>query len=357
MRLCLLLFYGSVAYGITRIVDPDFEGVNFAKALIGKKLNGSVFRVISVDSEDFCQVECVEDIRCLSYNFGTTDEKSNFICELSNSDRFTSHVNYTEDEKWLYRGLQSACETEKCPCGDKGICIPSYGGEKWKCKYSPGYTGIPCEPRTCFHLLKSGIHSSGVYNINPDGINPMTVWCDMTTDGGGWTVFQRRVDGSVNFYRGWAEYKFGFGNLNGEFWLGNDKIHRLSAAGNMTLRVDLEDFDGVITFAEYSLFKVSDGADKYRLWIGGYHGTAGDSMKDHNDMQFSTKDQDNDFYPSSCAERFKGAWWYRYCHTSNLNGQYLGGPHVSFADGVNWYYFRGHYYSLKSSEMKLRPKE
>ena len=106
MRLCLLLFYGSVACAITRIVDPDFEGVNFAKALIGKKLNGSVFRIMSVDSEVFCQIECVKDTRCLSYNFGTTNETGNFICELSNSERFTSHVNFTEDENWLYKGLQ-----------------------------------------------------------------------------------------------------------------------------------------------------------------------------------------------------------------------------------------------------------
>ena len=86
------------------------------------------------------------------------------------------------------------------------------------------------------------------------------------------------MDGSVDFYRGWAEYKFGFGNLNGEFWLGNDNLHRITAAGNMTLRVDLEDFDGNITFAKYSFFTVADSADKYRLWIGGYNGTAGDSL-------------------------------------------------------------------------------
>ena len=107
MRLWLLLLHDSVAYAITRIIDPDFEGVNFARALIGKKLNGSVFRVMStVDYEVFCQVECVKDIRCSSYNFGTTNQTGNFICELSNSDRFTSHVNLMEDEKWLYRGLQ-----------------------------------------------------------------------------------------------------------------------------------------------------------------------------------------------------------------------------------------------------------
>ena len=82
----------------------------------------------------------------------------------------------------------------------------------------------------------------------------------------------------MNFSRGWTEYKFGFGNLSGEFWLGNDNLHRIAAADNMTLRVDLEDFERNVTFAEYSIFKVADGSDKYRLWIGGYNGTAGDSM-------------------------------------------------------------------------------
>ena len=102
--------------------------------------------------------------------------------------------------------------------------------------------------------------------------------CDMTTEGGGWTVFQRRLDGSVNFYRGWESYKNGFGNLSGEFWLGNDNIHRLTDSDDVMLRVDLQDFEGYITYAEYTTFKVADEADKYRLLIGGYKGTAGDSM-------------------------------------------------------------------------------
>ena len=107
----------------------------------------------------------------------------------------------------------------------------------------------------------------------------MQVRCDMTTAGGGWTVFQRRLNGSVDFFLGWASYKNGFGNLDSEFWLGNDKLHRLTAADNMTLRVDLEDFDGNITYAEYTTFKVANESDKYRLLIGGYSGTAGDSLK------------------------------------------------------------------------------
>ena len=105
------------------------------------------------------------------------------------------------------------------------------------------------------------------------------MFCDTTTDGGGWTVFQRRLNGSLDFYRGWESYKNGFGDLNGEFWLGNDNLHRLTAADDVILRVDLEDFDGNTTYAEYTTFKVANEADKYRILVEGYRGTAGDSMQ------------------------------------------------------------------------------
>ena len=72
-------------------------------------------------------------------------------------------------------------------------------------------------------------------------------------------------------------------------------------------------------------------------------------------MKFTTKDRDNDRWIESCAIKFKGAWWYTQCHTSNLNGRYLRGVQSSFADGVNWVTFRGYHYSLKITEMKIRP--
>ena len=95
----------------------------------------------------------------------------------------------------------------------------------------------PTEPKSCAQLLHDDFTSSGVYTINPDGGKPIQVLCDIATEGGGWTVFQRRLDGSVDFYLGWESYKNGFGDLNSEFWLGNDNLHRLTFVGSVNMRV------------------------------------------------------------------------------------------------------------------------
>jgi len=176
----------------------------------------------------------------------------------------------------------------------------------------------------------------------------------MRTDGGGWTVFQRRQDGSVDFYRGWDDYKAGFGQLTAEFWLGNDKIHRLTASRPSSLRVELEDWNGGKAYAKYSKFKIGDEQAQYRLEVGSYSGTAGDSLAYHNNMAFSTKDRDNDRWSgNNCAVQYTGAWWSNDCHYSNLNGKYLGD--ASSSQGVSWYYWKNDYVSFKFTEMKLRP--
>ena len=167
-------------------------------------------------------------------------------------------------------------------------------------------------------------------------------------------MFQRRMDGSVDFYRNWTDYQQGFGNLSGEFWLGLDKLHRLTSTSTQ-LRVDMQDFDGNSAYAKYTSFSVGDSASKYTLSVSGYSGTAGDSLGGHNGQKFSTRDQDNDASGDSfsCAQTYKGAWWYNACHSSNLNGLYHGGSHSSYADGVDWQTWKGHFYSLKFTEMKL----
>ena len=84
----------------------------------------------------------------------------------------------------------------------------------------------------------------------------------------GWTVIQRREDGSENFYRSWDDYAEGFGELNGEFWLGNDKIHQITQTDKFAIRFDLEDGEGSTRYAEYDLVVVADKYDKYRLCVG-----------------------------------------------------------------------------------------
>ncbi|KAM7446541.1 Fibrinogen C domain-containing protein 1 [Porites harrisoni] len=174
------------------------------------------------------------------------------------------------------------------------------------------------------------------------------------TAGGGWTVFQKRRDGSVDFFRAWDDYKRGFGNLNGEFWLGLDKIHRLTVSAGYKLRVDLEDNHGKTAFAEYSFFSVTSERAKYELNLGSYSGTAGDSLGYHRAMLFTTKDRDSDKNSGNCALSHKGGWWYNSCHRSNLNGLYLNGKDDSI--GMCWYHWKKNYYSLKRSEMKIRPQ-
>ena len=118
-----------------------------------------------------------------------------------------------------------------------------------------------------------GNTKDGVYSIDPDGGGSFNVSCDMTTDGGGWTVFQRRQDGSVDFYRNWTDYKNGFGNMSGEFWLGLKNIKRLTKDNDMELRVDLEDFDGEKRYAKYETFEVEPGGNaKYKLIVERYTG-------------------------------------------------------------------------------------
>ncbi|XP_022101895.1 techylectin-5A-like isoform X2 [Acanthaster planci] len=212
--------------------------------------------------------------------------------------------------------------------------------------------------KDCSDALAMGVTSSGVYKVKPlDGGADIEVYCDMNTDGGGWTVFQRRKDGSVDFYRDFDSYRQGFGDVDGEFWLGNDNLHRLTSQDDYILRVDLTDFQGNSVYAVYSSFRVADLSDNYRLTLGQYSGTAGDSLTRHSNKPFTTKDRDNDeFLTGNCARVYHGAWWYERCHQSNLNGNYLGGPNNRYAQGVVWRRWKGYNYSLKTSEMKFRKK-
>nr|XP_022325838.1 ficolin-2-like isoform X1 [Crassostrea virginica] len=211
--------------------------------------------------------------------------------------------------------------------------------------------------RDCYDVHTRNPNStSGVYTVYPGGLRRgIEVLCDMEVDNGGWLVIQKRTDGSLDFFRDWTEYQFGFGNGFNEFWIGNEVLHLLTSQAIYELRVDMADFEGESRFAKYKLFLVGSRESKFRLTVGGYSGTAGDSLSSHNGMQFSTKDVDNDLASGQCATSFKGGFWYSNCHTANPNGQYLRGEHESMADGVNWKTWRGYKYSLQTMSMKIKP--
>ncbi|XP_019856543.1 PREDICTED: fibrinogen C domain-containing protein 1-like isoform X3 [Amphimedon queenslandica] len=205
-------------------------------------------------------------------------------------------------------------------------------------------------PTDCKAWKELGVKQNGVYPIKPDNGPAFQVYCDMETDGGGWTVFQRRQDGSVDFYKYWTDYENGFGDLTGEVWLGLSKIYRLTKEGSNTLRVDLEDFEGNTAYANYSTFSISNASTDFILKVGDYNsGSAEDSMTGHNGRKFSTRDRDND--GNDCAQTFTGAWWYTRCYFSNLNGQYFNSSTTN-RQGIIWVTWR--LITLKFTEMKSR---
>nr|XP_014347015.1 PREDICTED: tenascin-X [Latimeria chalumnae] len=177
-------------------------------------------------------------------------------------------------------------------------------------------------PQDCSEELMNGRTESGVMMIFPGGDReqPVQIFCDMETDGGGWIVFQRRMNGKTNFWRKWWDYAVGFGNLTEEFWLGKTLSRH-------------EDTEVVIIFSFYT-------------------SCAGDSLHYHDGSIFSTKDRDPSKHIAPCALSYKGAWWYKNCHFANLNGLYGS---TKDHQGINWYDWKGFEFSIPFTEMKMRP--
>ncbi|KAM6100793.1 LOW QUALITY PROTEIN: tenascin-X-like, partial [Pterocles gutturalis] len=208
-------------------------------------------------------------------------------------------------------------------------------------------------PRDCAEEQQNGPGPSRetLVFLGGDPTRPLRVFCDMETDGGGWLVFQRRQDGGTNFWRGWDEYARGFGNLSGEFWLGNEALYTLTAGTPTELRVDLRTPHDA-AFARYRGFAVAGPGEHYGLSLG-YSGTAGDALSYHAGSPFSTRDRDPRGRPRPCAVAYRGAWWYHNCHYANLNGRY-GTPRDH--QGITWFPWKGFEFSIPFTEMKLRPQ-
>ncbi|XP_058496623.1 fibrinogen gamma chain [Solea solea] len=267
------------------------------------------------------------------------------------------------DLKQLSLQLQQKCSE---PCKDTVEIQPTTGSD-------------------CQDIANKGATTSGLYYVKPaQATEQFLVYCEIDSFGRGFTIIQRRRDGSVDFNKDWTQYKEGFGYLSPddttEFWLGNEKIHQLTINSPIptVLRIELVDWEGNKRHADYHTFKLGSEADKYRLTYGYYFGgDAGDAFDgfdfgedpsdkfytSHNGQQFSTFDSDNDKYDGNCARQDGSGWWMNRCHAAHLNGKYYTGGRYTEKDagefgydnGIIWVTWHNRWYSLKETTMKIIP--
>ncbi|XP_077557289.1 techylectin-5A-like [Haemaphysalis longicornis] len=226
-------------------------------------------------------------------------------------------------------------------------------------------------PRHCGHLRHAGQTSSGVYTIYPkaESKSGQRVYCDMETDGGDWTVIQRRGQYGNNifyFRKNWDKYASGFGDPEEEYWIGNYALHALtSGAEQMTLRVVLNNNTKIVT-VDYGRFKISSEHENFSISVGDYEGPEGwDTMTEVSGLAFSTFDRNSnqDGNSFNCAYYYNGASWHKYpCVGPNLNGVNFNGAHDFPGDGIHWKRsgknsegLEWELYSYPSVHMMIRP--
>ncbi|XP_025099999.1 ficolin-1-like [Pomacea canaliculata] len=314
-----------------------------------------------------CSDLCVSNRGCLSFDFRVTGGR----CLLHDVTACDAQSGWYPHISTGWTHYQRSClqppasypgpEWYNAPCKRHVECPePNSRCVSGRCVCIDGLvymeTDSSCGAAESCRDLQTAGGKSGVYSIElPETREKLRVWCDMDSGNGGWLVFQRRRDGSVDFYRNWTQYEQGFGDITGEFWLGLSRLHTLSKGRPTRLRVDLGEVDGHRHYAEYTTFRVDGPETNYTLTVSGYSGNAGDSLQYHNNQSFSTFDRDNDKWSDgNCAVAIHGAWWYKICHETNLNGRYKVDG-ADGTDGVNWFFTHYDRRSFTFSEMKVQP--
>ena len=216
--------------------------------------------------------------------------------------------------------------------------------------------------KDCRELYKWGITKSSVVDISWNNGSSFHAYCDMETDGGGWLVFQRRID-LTSFYHNWTDYTNGFGDKGGSFWLGLEALHWITSnlTENVVLRIDLTDDTGSTGYAKYQNFAVGDAKENYILSYGSYSaGDIGDGLARSQNMPFSTPDKDHDSHAENCAINFRGAWWHNSCFYGNLNNDHPQGtvnvstPEAEGAARMSWFTWKNKWGTIIQSKMMLK---
>ncbi|KAJ8017489.1 Ryncolin-4 [Holothuria leucospilota] len=316
--------------------------------------------------ESDCQTNCDQNKTCvcqkgLVRKEGACVTLSECGCYISEENRYISsgqtYVNADCTQNCTCNGNQLSCDTDY-ECSQSATCSVGQNGVR-QCYCNDGYSGdgITCVSdvyRDCNDVLSAGNTQDGVYTILPTDWpgSAFDVFCNMTIDGGGWTVLQRRDRGATGFYENWANYKNGFGDIQDEFWLGNDKIHYLTKQDTYELRVDFVSSSNLAKYAKYASFRIDSETNKYRVTdIGTYSGNGGNGMSEVSNEDFSTHDRDNDGLSYDCAEKHRGGWWYGGSDYSDYYNCYRSSApcnvwysHRSYYYCNYYYYYTYHYY-------------
>ncbi|XP_074077382.1 angiopoietin-related protein 3 [Macrotis lagotis] len=209
-------------------------------------------------------------------------------------------------------------------------------------------------PSDCSALYEGGLHSSGIYAIWPSQSEVFNVYCEMKS-GSSWTVIQQRMNGSQNFNETWENYQHGFGSLDGEFWLGLEKIYSIVKQSDYILRIELEDWKDNKRYIEYS-FSLGSKETDYTLHLSEITGNIPSAIPEHKDLAFSTWDH-NAKKHVNCPESYSGGWWWHnVCGETNLNGKYNKARSKGKLErrrGLYWKSHNGRFYSLKATKMLI----
>ncbi|XP_033624678.1 ficolin-3-like [Asterias rubens] len=299
-----------------------------------RKFTKAPYQQKEARSHVLCVSYCHADPKCHSVNYNI----DNHQCELNNATR----AQYPDDFVFECGSVYFDADEE----------TPLYSVPNKPLSTQPGSAGPKYS--SCKELLQTCHKESGIYTVYPSALNndSLQVYCDM--DGEGWMVIQRRQDGSVDFLRNWVDYQVGFGNMSGEFWLGNDNLRALTEfTGLWKLKIEMVDSDGNEVFAEYGHFKIS--GEYFKLQVGLYNAinsTGLDALSWHNGKMFTTKDKDNNAQTET--GQITGGWWYWRGYDANLHGMYHQNT-TAQSNGIHWLSSVSpyEYFTVKACTMKI----